>query len=223
MTARKTFKKRVRARSAKTGESYITARRQVIQQAKPADDLDPDYLAKVAGMSNEAVAKKTGKAWNKWVAVLDAAQADQMKHPEIAKYLHERHKLPPWWAQMVTVGYERVRGLRAVHEKADGFAVNKSKTIAVPISGLFEAWNDETNRKAWLDEELTVTKSTPHKSMRIAWGDGRTRVDVYFYAKGEGKSQISLQHRKLKDGKEAESYKAFWGEKLQDLKQILVG
>ncbi len=221
MTERKTFKKRVRARSAKTGESYTTARHQVIQHAKPAADLDPAYLAKLTGMSNEAVAKKTGKDWNKWIAVLDAAQADRMKHSAIAKYLHERHKLPGWWAQMVTVGYERVRGLRAVNEKADGFAISKSKTIAVPISRLFEAWDDEANRRTWLDEELTVRKSTPDKSMRIAWGDGRSRIDVYFYAKGDAKSQVSLQHSKLQDGHEAKGYKEFWGERLGDLKRIL--
>ncbi len=223
MTKRKHFKQRVRGRMAKTGEAYSSARHQIIQQASPAQDLDPAYLEEITGMTNRAVTRKTGRDWAKWVAVLDTAQADRMKHPEIAKYLHEQHQLPGWWAQMVTVGYERVRGLRAVNEKADGFAINKSKTIEVPVTQLFGAWDDALARKAWLHEEITVSKSTPLKSLRGLWSDGRTRLDVYFYPKGEGKSQVNLQHSKLRDGKEAEAFKAFWGQRLEDLKQRLEG
>ncbi len=61
MTERKHFKERVRARMTKTGERYSSARQQVIQQAQPAEKLDPSYLKEITGMSNEAVEKKTGR------------------------------------------------------------------------------------------------------------------------------------------------------------------
>jgi len=44
---------------------------------------------------------------------------------------------------------------------------------------------------------------------------------VYIYAKGEHKSQVSLQHRKLPDGEAAEQMKAFWTETLNQLKLML--
>ena len=33
-----------------------------------------------------------------------------MAHREITAWLSKAQKLPDWWAQMVTVGYERARG-----------------------------------------------------------------------------------------------------------------
>lgn len=222
MTERKHFKQRVRARVRKTGESYVAAREQMVRQALPARDLDPDYLKQITGMSNEAVQAKTGHDWNQWIATLDAAGADKLPHREIAKRLRERHKLPGWWAQMVTVGYERVRGLRALHEKADGFSVNKSKTLPVPLSRLCAAWQDQSSRRAWLDEELEVRRSAPEKSMRILWSDQRSRVDVNFYSKGEAKSQVTLQHSKLANAPEAASLRAYWTERLKRLERFLL-
>ncbi len=173
-------------------------------------------------MSNEAVEKKTGRDWIKWVAILDAAKADQMKHSEIARYVHEKHQIPGWWAQTVTVGYERVRGLRAINEKSDGFAISKSLTLKVGLSTLYQAWDDVEIRRRWLDEDFTIRKATPEKSMRITWSDGRTNLDVYFYAQGEGKSQVNVQHSKLRDGEEARSSKQYWAEKFALLKRLLV-
>jgi len=40
MTAKKDLKRRVRARQAQTGESYVTARRQVIAQAGGDEDVE---------------------------------------------------------------------------------------------------------------------------------------------------------------------------------------
>ena len=45
--------------------------------------------------------------------------------------------------------------------------------------------------------------------MRLTWGDGST-VDVGFYAKGEAKSQVAIQHSKLPDAEFSARQKAFW-------------
>src|SRR5262245_42305997 len=68
--------------------------------------------ARKAGVSDEAVRAKTGKTWPQWFKLLDARGARRMKHAEIAEMLHDELGVPPWWSQMVTVGYERVRGKR---------------------------------------------------------------------------------------------------------------
>ena len=59
------------------------------------------------------------------------------------------------------------------------------------------------------------------RSVRFDWGDGETRVNVFFDAKGEAKSSASVLHERLPDGEEAERMKAFWRERVGTLKEVL--
>jgi uncharacterized protein YndB with AHSA1/START domain len=176
---------------------------------------------KVAGVSSEAVAAKTGKTWVEWFGILDAAGAKQMKHPDIARLLQEKHGVPDWWCQMVTVGYEQARGLRAVNESTDGFAANASKTVKAPIERLFATWADETQRDQWLlAPGLQVRRATTNKSMRITWADG-SNVDVGFYSKGEAKSQVTVQHSRLPDADAVAAMRELWRTALGKLQVLL--
>ena len=175
-------------------------------------------------ISDEAVSAKTGKTWPQWFAFLDKAGATKWSHKEIVAYLNQEHGVGSWWQQMVTVTYEQARGLRAKHQKPEGFEISGSKTIAVPIATLFKAWFDEKIRRRWLSEAdngFTIRKATPNKSLRITWIDGRTSIAVDFYAKGNGKSQVALNHGKLKNAKEAAAKKRYWAEQLDRLKNEL--
>jgi hypothetical protein len=174
------------------------------------------------GISDEAVSAKTGKTWSEWFAILDKAGANAMPHKEIATYLYEKHKVPGWWCQMVTVGYERERGLRQVHETPEGFQVSVSKTIAVPLADLFAAWNDAKARTRWLGRaKITVRKTTPNKSIRLVCDADQSHVDVRFYPKGVGKSQVVVDHTKLASAADVTRMKAFWSKALESLKAAL--
>ncbi len=174
-------------------------------------------------LSSEAVRAKTGKGWDEWFAVLDEAGANQWNHTAIATHLYDKLGCPGWWSQMVAVGYEQERGLRVQNQGCDGdFRVSRSKTLAVPLSRLFKAWSDAKQRARWLGGvKLTVRKATKDKSMRITWEDGKQSVEVNFYAKGDEKSQVSLQHNKLAGAKGVEKMKVFWGEALDRLQAAL--
>ena len=177
---------------------------------------------KTAGMSDAAVQAKTGKTWPEWFKILDAAGAKKMPHREIATYLYERHKMDGWWAQMVTVGYERARGLREKHQRPEGYEISTSKTVAAPLPALYKAWHDEKTRIRWLPEKgMVIRKATENKSMRITWVDGKTSLSVNFYAKGHGKSQVAVQHGKLRDAKAAERMKTHWAKTLGRLQEVL--
>jgi len=80
----KDLKRLIRARMTKTGESYTAARANLVTgPASPASDPAPplpDDYEKVAGMSDAAVSKSTGKTWPEWTAILDAADAVSMEH-----------------------------------------------------------------------------------------------------------------------------------------------
>ncbi|HET9983910.1 MAG TPA: hypothetical protein VFQ38_10000 [Longimicrobiales bacterium] len=173
-------------------------------------------------IGDAAVRAKTGKAWREWFEILDAAGAATLSHRDIALLLHEAHGVDGWWAQMVTVGYEQARGRREKHQTSDGYNANASKTIAVPLARLWTAWDDDGERRAWLGAPAaTRTSSTPEKVLRLAWEDGRSRVEVRFTAKGDAKSQVAVDHTRLSSAQEVAALKAYWGEALNRLKSKL--
>jgi uncharacterized protein YndB with AHSA1/START domain len=176
----------------------------------------------VAGISADAVRARTGKTWAEWIALLDRAGARKMTHPQIVACLHDQHGVGPWWQQMVTVGYEQARGLRQKHETPRGYQVSVSKTVGVSVARLYRAWNDKRARARWLPEApLTIRKATPNKSLRITWIDGKTNVEVNFYARGASKCQVTVQHDKLPSPKAGERMKAFWAKRLTALSKSL--
>jgi len=75
-----------------------------------------------APVSEAAIAARTGRTWAEWVVTLDGAGARDLSHTAIADLVHGRFGVDDWWAQSVTVGYERLTGKRANLQKADGFA-----------------------------------------------------------------------------------------------------
>lgn len=177
---------------------------------------------RLAGVGSDAVARATGKAWDQWLAILDKAGAVAMPHKAIASLLAEKFGVPPWWSQMVSVGYEQARGLREAHQKPDGFAASASRTVQASLDRLYGAWADPKLRSLWMGEApVTVRRSTDGKSMRITWGAGDSRVDVNFYAAGAGKSRVQVEHGRLGDSGDAREKKAFWSTALDRLKAML--
>ena len=67
MTRNKDFKRLVRARMKKTGESYTSARVQITRKSAPATRPDTKDYAKLAGMSDAVIKEKTGCPWERWV------------------------------------------------------------------------------------------------------------------------------------------------------------
>lgn len=219
MTMQKSFKRLVRARMEKTGESYTTARTRLLR-ADETEALDGVKLA----TSDEAIRRRTGRGWEEWFEMLDDWGAADRTHRETARWLAEQQNLHPlaWNVQAVTAGYERARGLREVGEKHDGFAITASRTVAVPVERLYEAFVSDGVRAQWLpDGRLRERTATRPKSARFDWGDGDTRVNLTFLPKGEARSTVALEHRRLPDAGEAERIKGYWRERLAALKSAL--
>jgi hypothetical protein len=224
MPTDKDFKRLVRGRMQKTGESYTAARAHLRKQpsTRATAPAAAEY-ARLAGKSDAILKEKTGCTWERWVKALDNHKAYTWPHREIAKYVIEKYKIPGWWAQTVTVGYERIKGLRAVGQRRDGsFEANKSKTIAVPLGRLYDAFSNSRMRARWLPNvDLTVRTATRGKSMRITWPD-KTSVVVGFERKGPAKSLVALTHSKLGDRDTSTRMKQYWNERLDALNDVLV-
>jgi uncharacterized protein YndB with AHSA1/START domain len=219
MTTQRSFKRLVRARMQKTGESYTSARAALLAKQEPKATARP-----VLATSDETIRRRTGRGWEEWFDLLDDWGAPDRSHREIARWVAEQQGVDPlaWNAQAVAHSYERARGLRAVGEHPDGFRITAQKTVAVPVDRLYDAFLDEALRARWLPEaDLRVRTASAPRSARFDWGDGDTRVNVIFVAKGETKSTAALQHERLADAQEAERMKAFWRARVAALKEVL--
>ena len=127
-----------------------------------------------------------------------------------------------WWTQTVTVGYERIKGLRARGQRRDGtYEASKSRTFNVPVETLFDVWADTAKRKKWLtDENVKFRSATKPKYLRLDW-KGNSIVAVGFLAKGESKSSVAVQHAKLPDRETADRLKKYWSDQLDSLEGYL--
>jgi uncharacterized protein YndB with AHSA1/START domain len=219
MTRHRSFKQLVRTRMEKTGESYTAARAQLLK----AEEV-PAAPAPVLATSDENIRARTGRGWEEWFDRLDEWGAAERTHRETARWIAEELGIHPlaWNAQAITGSYERTRGLRAAGEHADGFSVTASKTVAVPVERLYDAFADPERRRAWLpDADLRERTATRPRSARFDWGDGTTRVHVTFVAKGDAKSTATVSHERLADAEERDRMKAFWRERVSALKRAL--
>jgi uncharacterized protein YndB with AHSA1/START domain len=225
MTRERSFKRLVRARMNKTGESYTAARAVLLAAADvPAAASDRRAERPVLATSDTEIRRRTGRGWEEWFDLLDGWSADTLAHREVARRVADLLEIEPlvWEAQAVTYSYERARGLRVVGQRSDGFAITASKTIAVPAEAVFEAVVEPTRRAAWLpDGGLSERTSTRPTSARFDWGDGRSRVHVVVDAKGPAKTTLTVEHRRLRDAAQAGEMKAFWRQRLSALKARL--
>jgi hypothetical protein len=248
MTTQKDFKRIVRARMLKTGEAYTAARAQLLKKrptaasnghapvdsAEPAakraaafapvavPGVDPKDYAKLAGMSDAAIKKGTGCTWDKWVKSLDHNGAQNMSHTEIAELARKKYKAPPWWGQMVAVGYERIRGLRVRGQQRDGsYQASKSRTFNVPVDVLFDAWTDAATRKKWLHETIKVRTARKPKSMRIDF-PGAGILSLNFLPRGKAQSSVAVDQLRMPSKESVTAMKAEWSERFDRLAQILM-
>ena len=213
MPKQKDFKRIVRSRMEKTGESYTAARLQLVKKT------EPNY-AELAGMSDAPVQKRTGRRWAEWVKVLDNVRAFEKPHREIAQYVSSLGT-PDWWTQTVTVGYERIRGLRDKGQRrGGGYEASKSRTFAVPLKKLYAAFANARTRNRWLETKVSVKSATPDKRIRLTWDDNTT-VEIMFTRKADRKSSVAITHQKLPDKAAATKMKSWWGDRLDALAAVL--
>ena len=176
-----------------------------------------------ASKSSDALKRATGRDYDAWFAALDRWGATKREYREIAAWLTEKHGFSTWWAQKVIVEYQEARGVRAPGVRRGGtFTVTATKTINVPASRAFQAFTDAKIRRRWLEgAKLRKRTADEPRSARFDWGDDGSILAATFLARGTAKTQVAIEHSKLPDQKTADRTKAWWRQRLSDLKQTL--
>ena len=169
-----------------------------------------------------ALRSQSGRTWEEWTRELDRRGAAGMAHRDIAEIVSKDYQVRDWWTQTVTVGYERIKGLRVIGQRRDGsYEASKSRTFNVPVETLFAAWSDAKLRRRWLAEpDVRVRTATAPKTMRLGWSDSSV-VIVGFTPKGKAKSSVAVQHTKLPDRESSDCFKQDWAERLSALGDLL--
>jgi hypothetical protein len=200
---------------AKTGERYTVARRHLVEpvDVRLAEDIQSDANLRAT----------TGKGWRQWIRTLDDWGARERTHRDTARHLIDAHGVPGWWAQTITVGYERARGLRAKHQTLGGtFQVSVSKTFPVAVGRLYGAFALPAQRNRWLEPGTVRTRTrTRNKTIRFDYEDGTSRVVVAFDPKDRTKTTVTVQHEKLPDAAAVEEMRAMWKERLARLAVVM--
>jgi hypothetical protein len=167
MTRARALKAVIRARAAKTGERYTTARRHVLKEIHPetqsvvrfpatsaATAVTPRTAAPSVGskgvVSDAKTREKTGHALEHWFGVLDRFGGPDRGHTALARHLYDDHSVPGWYSQGITVAYERARGVRAANQRCDGeYEVSASKVVAAKTADVIKALTDKRARARW--------------------------------------------------------------------------
>ncbi|HEY7525188.1 MAG TPA: hypothetical protein VH720_16220 [Candidatus Limnocylindrales bacterium] len=220
MPTQKTFKRRVRARMTKTGESYTAARHQLLRktgapstdgQQAPGADRPPQLPATELMTSANSMRRATGKGHLEWFTLLDAWGATDHTHTEIARWLNATHGVPGWWTQNITVNYERARGMRARHQMADGYSISVTRTIVGDPDRLLAAFTEEDLRRSWLPAmELRRRPTRAAHTARFDWPDPPSRLVAHAVPNGADRTLVSITHERLPDVRAADELKTAW-------------
>lgn len=214
MTKQESFKQRVRARMATTGERYAAARRSLVARA---DGDGRRTWASEPEMDDDRVRTGTGMDWNEWCDAIDAWPGHVDGHAAVAAHVHAEYDVTHWWAHGVTVGWERITGRRVPNQMADGtFTAAKTKTVHLDVEVVRAALLDADSRHDLFPGHDTELRSQPtSKAVRIAIGPGSALFELT--AKADGRTTITVSHERLADQDELAEWKFFWTEWLDAL------
>lgn len=214
MTTQESFKRRVRTRMATTGERYAAARRVLLAASARGGGR---VRVSPPEMSDEAIRRGTGRDWDEWCDLVDAWPGHVDGHAAVAAWVHAEHGIDHWWAQGVTVGWERITGRRLPGQMTDGtFTANKSAVVPVPADDLRAALLDEAGRRDLLPGQDVVLRSRPtSKTIRLQVGPGVASFTLE--PRPDGRTKVAVAHERLPDHHLVEEWKFFWADWLTAL------
>ncbi len=159
-------------------------------------------------IADDRIREATGRGWDGWRALLDDAGQRDAGHTAIAAWVAGEHGVDGSWAQAVTIGYERIVGLRGAGQLTDGtYAANASRTLELDAPALRARLLDD--REALFPGTATELRSRPEStSLRIAFPEGVALLSLEPATKG--RTKVTIQHSKLSSPQAAERMKEFW-------------
>ncbi len=166
-------------------------------------------------VSEESVQKATGRSWVAWFAFLNNIEAEKLPHKEIAATLYEQAGVSGWWAQSITVAYERMIGRREVGQSCvGGFRTSAGKTFSGTMDKVLIDWQEFVKGIDRFNEvpfnNLPQTSETEKwRYWRVGLRDG-SLLSVNINQKSTDKVLLAVNHEKLADAQSVKDWKEYW-------------
>lgn len=173
--------------------------------------------------SSEAIREGTGRSWSQWVELIDAGPGRGASHTDIAAWVNANSDVGSWWAQGVTVGYERITGMRLPGQMPNGtFTTARSRTLPVSPDALRRMVEDDDSRNALLPTVVaTRTSKAGVKAPRFRLTDRADGTDLgvlqFMFDGAAAKTKLTVTHEKLPSIQAVEEWKDFWAQWLDAL------
>lgn len=177
---------------------------------RPREQPGPGGWVSPPEQDDATIQARTGRTWEQWRELIDGWPGHHGGHAEVARWLQAEHGVPGWWAQSVTVGWERITGRRLPHQVADGtFTASRSATTVVDPSLLDALLRDEDDR-AWLFPGLEPQLRSRPSSNNVRIALSRGVVEIAIAPRDDGRATITVQHSKLASPAEVARWKDHW-------------
>ncbi len=201
-------------------------------------------IAVLNKIKTESVHRCTGKHWDQWISILNKAGASYWIRKDITEYLKTKHKLKPWWVQLVTSCYEVHIGRRQEGRNLKGeYAVTVTKTFYISQKKMWNFLNSLNGLKTWLDtmspfmlkekEQFEVyggifgevrTMKKPER-VRLTWQDAedlkKTVVQLYIVPRPGEKCIVAIQHDKIPNASSKEKLLRRWKSVLNEIQKAV--
>jgi hypothetical protein len=141
------------------------------------------------------VKRATNRTWDQWLQFMDAIDAKNLDHKQIALKVYEEldGTIEPlgWWTQAVTVAYEQYIGRRIPGQRPDGtFQTSISRSTTLGMEELMEAWQQ------FAAEDETVQGIVVAGNLRVSGTDRR----VTWRTKAQDGSSVIVTSEPKKNG-----------------------
>ncbi len=200
-----------------------------------------DARLMLSRLSSDKVREATGRGWEEWLDVLDAAGATGLDHKGIVTYLEQHHpETDSWWRQSIAVGYEQERGMRKLGETASGFQVSVQRSLPGDAEAVWR--RIEAAPESLFGGSLELTEGAPYEvpggegamaasgevrvvkpgdRIRMTWQpvdwEAPALVQVTLLESASGKTAINVLIEKLPDAERREVARAHWRSALERL------
>lgn len=169
-------------------------------------------MAKV--ISDNTILKVTGLSWIKWTERMGMMGAPKLSHQEIVRLLIATYNVDDWWAQTLTVRYNRANDHKALGQGGDGFYTAAiTEDYSGTIDQALDWWQTKINRSTMFGHDDIETSSTTQtgkwRYYRAVLTD-KSRVLVGIYQKTPSKAEIGLIHERLATEEIAAGQQLFW-------------
>ncbi|NQV53924.1 MAG: hypothetical protein HQ500_12115 [Flavobacteriales bacterium] len=160
---------------------------------------------------------ESGRNWTQWYNELDSPKFRGSSCDEVEDILVYEYGIERNWARRITNRFAAKHSFHSGTEDLPCFEISVRKTFDYPINEVF--WN----ASQWFESEqrATETELLNGNLLTCQWKTDHSKIEVKFHKKGEGKTQMILQHDRIHSRMDAEIMRNFWKESLRGMVEAL--